>query len=107
MGRMIVAEWIKVSELLPEPCVPVIAFYQNCMGNGRRIRAMYAAPKTLELHMDAEGGEYDEETDTYWCEPGWYETNQHEEINWFVDEDVTHWQPMPDPPATTPKEPTP
>ena len=33
----------------------------------------------------------------YWPE-GWYESNEHEETSWCVDETVTHWMPLPAPP---------
>ena len=91
--------WIPVIDQMPEPGWMVLAYYKNGNGMDRRIRAMYAAPKTLELSPEAEGGEYDEETDTYWCDPGWYEANDHEECHWRVDEEVTHWMPLPEPPA--------
>jgi hypothetical protein len=91
--------WIPVADRMPEPGRMVLAFYKTVFGMDRRIRAMYAAPKTLELSLDAEGGEYDEETDTYWCDPGWYEANEHEECHWRVDEEITHWMPLPAPPS--------
>ena len=96
-------DWVKCSDQMPEPGVPVIAYVPSYGGGGhdRRIRAAYAAPKTLPLHIDAEGGEYDEETDTYWCEQGWYETNEYEECHWAVTDEVTHWMPLPPPPVAT------
>ena len=30
---------------------------------------------------------------------GWYEWNEHEEVHWFVSDEVTHWMPIPPPPA--------
>jgi hypothetical protein len=92
--------WVPVSEKLPPPGVPVLAFVQN-HGHGkftRRIRAQYAASKTLEA-FDDEEGEYDEKRDAYFVKPGWYETNEYEETHWAVSDPVTHWMKLPDPPA--------
>lgn len=88
--------WIPTAEKMPEPGVPVIALVNpNEYGKKRRIRAMWAPAKTLELALDAEGGEYSEEDDKYYCEEGWYETNEYEEVHWNVSGTVTHWQPLP------------
>ena len=94
-------DWILCSDQMPEPGRMVLAYYKNGNGMDRRIRAMYAASKTLLLSDDAEDdyGEYDEETDTYYCQSGWYEDNEHEECHWRVDEEITHWIPLPNPPA--------
>ena len=94
-------DWILCSDQMPEPGRMVLAYYKNGNGMDRRIRAMYAASKTLLLSDDAEDdyGEYDEETDTYYCQSGWYEDNEHEECHWRVDEEITHWMPLPNPPA--------
>lgn len=92
--------WIRVEDRLPGSGVPVIAWVPNRGAGGRRIRAEYAAPKTLELHPECEPeeGSYDEDTDTYWCSEGWYESNEYEEIHWKVSDPVTHWMPLPAPP---------
>jgi len=94
-------EWVKCSDQMPAPGVPVIAYVPTYCGGeySRRIRAAYVPPKTLELHIDAEGGDYDEETDTYWCEEGWYEQNEYEECHWRVSDEVTHWMPLPPEPS--------
>lgn len=87
--------WILSSDRLPETGVSVIAYFANSLGNGRRIRAAYCAAKSLKADYDNDLGEYDEENDMYWCPEGWYETNEHEETHWQVDDVVTHWQPLP------------
>ena len=93
-------EWKNAFEELPPPNVPVLAFIPAYGGGdkNRRIRAMYAPAKTLEVSDDADGGEYDESTDTYYCEAGWYETNEYEDTHWSVGDRVTHWMPLPPPP---------
>jgi hypothetical protein len=88
--------WRLTSEEMPTANVPVIARYVNALGNERRIRAMWAALKSLECVVECcDDADYDEDTDTYWCRPGWYEENEHEETHWWVDEEVTHWLPLP------------
>jgi hypothetical protein len=85
---------------LPEPNVPVLAYVTNAYSGNRSmvIRAQHAPAKTLEQSSDCEGGDYDEESGTYWCVEGWYETNCFDEINWKVDGEVTHWMPLPEKP---------
>ena len=89
--------WTKVEDGLPGPCVPKNVCIER---DGKRlvVRAAYAAPKTLEMNMECDGGEYDEETDTYWCEEGWYEWNDQEEIHWQISDRVIAWQDLPEPP---------
>ena len=88
--------WIPVSEGPPDSGVPVIAFVEKVYGgNTRRLRAQYAAPKTLEQSPECEGGEYDEETDAYYCKEGWYESNEFEETHWRIEGEVTSWQSLP------------
>ncbi len=95
-GRKDAQKWIPVAEDMPKPSVPVIALVApNEYGKTRRIRAQWAPPKTLEQSFDAEGGIYDEETDKWYVEEGWYETNEYEEVHWAVTGTVTHWQPLP------------
>jgi hypothetical protein len=91
--------WRRVEDEMPKSGVPVLAYLVNRLGKGRCIRASYAATKTLELSYDSddEDGVYDEETDTYYCSEGWYESNEYEAIHWKVD-GVTHWMPLPEGP---------
>ena len=96
--------WIKCSEQMPKPGVPVLAFVQQLEGRKwtRRIRAMYAAERTLEASIEDladDGYDYDEDRDTYFVKPGWYENNEYEETHWSVNDPVTHWMPLPDPPV--------
>ena len=92
--------WVSVVDSLPPPNVPVIAFVgANEFGKTRRIRAQYAPPLTLELDSDAEGGLYDEKSDTYYCKEGWYESNEYEDVHWYVDDIVSHWMALPEGPG--------
>lgn len=92
--------WIRCTEQMPESGVPVIVFVPTCDGRpySRRLRAAYAAPKTLPSDPDSEDGEYDEDTDEYYCPEGWYEENDFEEPHWRITDPVTHWMPMPEGP---------
>lgn len=94
--------WIKCSDQMPPANVPVIAFVQRERDGGkkwtRRIRAQFAPAKTLEA-ADEEDGEYDESRDAFFVKEGWYETNEYEEIHWRVDDPVTHWMRLPEPPT--------
>lgn len=90
------SQWVPVSERLPESGVPVLICVLNSAGKARRLRAHYAAPKTIAAGSEDNGAdEYDEETDTYWLRSGWYETNEYEEVHWHVDDPVSHWTPLP------------
>jgi hypothetical protein len=95
-----IMEWKNAFEEMPPPNVPVLAFIPSYGGGdkSRRIRAKCAPAKTLEVSDDADGGEYDEATDTFYCEAGWYETNEYEDTHWSVGDRVTHWMPLPPPP---------
>lgn len=90
--------WIPVGERLPGAEVMVLAYYKNSLGKHRRIRAFYA-PKHTVSAPDFEGDpDYDEAQDEYYLPEGWYEANEHEETHWQVDEPITHWMPLPEPP---------
>jgi len=89
---------------LPESGKFVFAHFicKNQVGKySTTIRAFYAAPKDIEQSDSDEDSfaEYDEIADTYYLPKGWYECNEEEEIHWFVHADITHWMPLPEPPA--------
>jgi len=100
-------EWISVEDRLPESGTPVLAFYENRLGKGRRICAEYIAPKSRVADQlsdpDVETVEYDEEVGEYYWLPGWYERidNWEEYSHLAVTEgDISHWMPLPTPPAS-------
>ena len=88
------ASWISVDERLPEPGNPVLLD----IGKKYPIRALWAAKNTVRVGTDVDDwGEYDEETDEYYCPEGWYEWNEHEEVHWAVSETPRAWRELPQP----------
>ena len=88
------AGWISVDERLPEPGNPVLLD----IGKKYPIRALWAAKNTVRVGTDVDDcGEYDEETDEYYCPEGWYEWNEHEEVHWAVSETPRAWSELPQP----------
>jgi hypothetical protein len=99
----VVRDWVPVAERLPKPGQYVLAVFRYSTGKQVVIRAMHAPPKTLSEEdygeFVTEGAEYDEATDTTYWQEGWYECNDNEETHWRVNEEVTHWMPLPSVPS--------
>jgi hypothetical protein len=93
--------WVPVVTATPKPGRWVLAHYVNVAGSSRSVRATYADTYTLPLPDDQEEWDGCTEGDdgTWYAAPGWYETNDNEETSWRISEEVTHWMPLPDPPA--------
>jgi hypothetical protein len=92
--------WIPVGERLPEACKPVLLCIElPNTGKRRVIRAMYAAPNTLELGDEQEWwpGCTEGDDETTYCPAGWYERNQCDETSWHVADKVIAWQLLPEP----------
>ena len=85
--------WISVDERLPEPGMPVLLD----IGKKYPIRAMWVPKGRLPVGDGDAGdyGEYDEDSDTYYCPEGWYEWNEHDEIHWRVTETPRAWMQLP------------
>ncbi len=97
-------EWISVKEQLPEPERQVLVLTTR---NGHTIvtDGMYENGKIsteascwcwYDLDFD-----YDEENDLYLIPEGWWEYkhyNGDDEHNHLIDDVVTHWMPLPEPP---------
>ena len=108
------SNWIHVSEMLPEPETEVMVLAQ------RKIYSLKTKRKTMhyiittgmyedgtkrtedsEWWWEADGFEYDEEQDDYIIPEGWWEYkhyNGDEQHNYAIDDEVTHWMPLPEPP---------
>ena len=88
------ASWISVDARLPEPNTPVLLD----IGKKFTIRALWAEKHTVRVGTDVDDwGEYDEETDEYYCPEGWYEWNEHEDVHWAVSETPRAWRELPPP----------
>ena len=86
------ASWISVDARLPEPNTPVLLD----IGKMFPLRALWAGKHTVRVGTDVDDwGEYDEETDEYYCPEGWYEWNEHEEVHWAVSETPRAWRELP------------
>jgi len=75
--RRVKQDWISVEERLPEPDAPVLGWVRH---HGRV--SGYSTCEFLERRGDT-----------------WYNVNESGYPLW-ENEDVTHWMPLPDPPAT-------
>ena len=98
-----ILEWVSVKDALPDSGVVVLVAGKNDLGKWRRIRAIYAERFTIEQEADCEYiGEYNEDKDEYYLEEGWWEQIEFwEEYSGcrITDGFVTHWMPLPFPPA--------
>lgn len=98
--------WIKCTEKMPESQQRVLAFYTNEYGKNRIELACYIPSRTVKsedyLSEDASGcEEYDEENDCYWVIEGWFEDSWEADTNWHLNQDITHWMPLPKAPDLT------
>ena len=88
------AGWTTLPGQMPEPNTPVLLD----IGKKFTIRALWAEKHTVRVGTDVDDwGEYDEETDEYYCPEGWYEWNEHEEVHWAVSETPRAWRELPPP----------
>ena len=96
------SDWISVTDRLPHPAMMVLVATIDHLGNGFVVMAEYSDGKSLLVADECcieDWGTYDEKTDEWWCPVGWFESNQTDETHWQVNEPVTHWMPLPDPPV--------
>lgn len=103
------AEWISVKDRLPEVEAEVLVRVQWRCGDCIRstvTTAMYEDGTVLEdgsrWEWDEiwEWGEYDEEKDKYRIPEGWWESNHYSSMDSYnnhIDDEVTHWMPLPKP----------
>jgi hypothetical protein len=94
----VIMTWISTKEKLPEAGKNVIAYTEGI----EPIRAFYAPKLTIDASNYDEFSDidpdYDEENNNFFLPQGWYESNHYDGTNWRVDHEITHWQPLPEPP---------
>lgn len=94
-------EWVSVKDSLPKIEESVLIL----TAKGTIAIAIYEDGTLLECDSswcwEELSGKYDVENDCYMVDEGWWEFtkfNADEEMNHAVDEVVTHWMPLPEPP---------
>lgn len=94
-------EWISVDEKMPEPLRNVLVFINaNSAKNQNQMVANFVPKFTEESGCD-EWSEYCSEKDMCFVPEGWYGNTAYmgdEYSSYFLDEKVTHWMPLPEPP---------
>jgi hypothetical protein len=74
----------------------IVVFYRNALGKGRTVLACYYRENALEMDDDyADVGTYDEASGTSYATAGWYEEHEHDSPLMPLDEQPTHWMPLP------------
>ena len=84
MGDIYGPYWISVKERLPEDGVPVVGFGHD--EHGEKIMGLTTCQKSI----------FDQSI--YWDDLAWPNYK-----GWGMDETITHWQPLPEPPEKIPE----
>ena len=106
--------WIPVTERLPEPEIEVMVLAERKSYSFKKKSVTTFHVVTTGMYEDGskntedsnwvwetDGFEYDEELDAYIIPEGWWEYkhyNGDDEHNHAIDDVVTHWMPLPEPP---------
>jgi len=91
-------KWISVKDKMPNPEIPLLVYGLNEYKKGRRLRACWIPQYYMSTDESEYEGtpDYNEEKDEYYWPQGWYEWNEHEDIHFLIDFDITHWMPLPE-----------
>ena len=99
-------EWVSVEERLPKAEKEVRLFCITPNGYKYQCQGFYVPPGMLRDDSDYSWDweccdEYDEDSDDYFVNPGWYESchNWDEYSAFRVADKVTRWMPLPAPPG--------
>lgn len=79
----------------------ILVFYVNALGKQRCVLACYYNNFALEMDDDyVEVGTFDEASGISYAPAGWYEEHDSDNPLMPLQEEPTHWMPLPDPPTT-------
>ncbi|KAF0621414.1 DUF551 domain-containing protein [Acinetobacter baumannii] len=93
-------EWISVDERLPEKPFKFVLVITDS-NYGEYIVAQYIPKFTETDGADCDFGDFCEEKDDWFLPEGWYSNVApvtDEFLSYYLDEKVTHWMPLPEPP---------
>lgn len=94
--------WISVKDQMPEPLRNVLVLIDgNPVKNQNQMVANFIPQFTEEHHGDDDWYDYDEDRNCGYVKEGWYANTAYigdEYSSYFIDEKVTHWMPLPEPP---------
>ena len=109
-----VQRWIPVEERLPENEVDVLILCERRLYGIGELDSRIYKHVAMAFHTDGKtntedssytwelwdtNADYDEEADAYIIPEGWWERVQYSEEFSAVDDFVTHWMPLPEPPG--------
>lgn len=91
----VLGAWIPVADELPKGGTPVLVACGKKVLRAAHAGKFELAEEDWGWFNDGDGGDYNEAEDrSYWPE-GWYEWNEFEEIHWALENEPTHWMPLP------------
>lgn len=99
--------WISVNNQLPKPEQRVMVcaghtyndkVYRSITIGAYEDGNMWREESDWNWNFDCNDMEYDEEQDDWKVPKGWYEYCRYnpDGLNWAIDEEVTHWMPLPE-----------